>query len=581
MDAGDGSRELTPAAPAAPPESPRKLLAARLIALGLIPIAVFCAAFVLLRAFIGTQTVGAQAATMWFSLGASVLSLFVLAWLASHAVISEANHVRESLRAGLANAAPPEHDELMPPLEDLKREVLAVSQQFQDQQVRLQERLDTARQQIFFLTNHDPLTGLPNRKTLEERLESALSTAKSQGSTHALLYLDVDFFHRINDSFGHLAGDELLRRITPVMQGTLREGELLARIGGDEFAVLLENCSADYAHAAATQLRDAVQGWQFQWDDKAFQVGVSVGVVALSKLSPSLSAVLSEADTACFTAKEQGRNRVFAFHEAGTGQYMRQTSRGWLKRINDALSEGAFTLLYQPIMPIEPPRNVGTPRVEALLRMSESGGELILPMSFIPVAERYDLMRVIDRWVIERAFSDYRRLAKLRDDPAPAEFSINLSGHTLSSPDFAEFVQGKLAHFGVPPQCLYFEITETAAIANVERARVLIEALRGIGVRFLLDDFGSGLSSFNYLKHFPVDGIKIDGLFVKGVARNYLDYALVESIQKIGTSMGLQTIAEYVETEDIARKLAQIGITLGQGYHLSPPKSWETLFEKA
>jgi diguanylate cyclase (GGDEF)-like protein len=580
VDAGDGSRELTPAAPAAPPESPRKLLAARLIALGLIPIAVFCAAFVLLRAFIGTQTVGAQAATMWFSLGASVLSLFVLAWLASHAVISEANHVRESLRAGLANATPPEHDELMPPLEDLKREVLAVSQQFQDQQARLQERLDTARQQIFFLTNHDPLTGLPNRKTLEERLESALSSAKSQGSTHALLYLDVDFFHRINDSFGHLAGDELLRRITPVMQGTLREGELLARIGGDEFAVLLENCGADYAHAAATQLRDAVQGWQFQWDDKAFQVGVSVGVVALSKLSPSLSAVLSEADTACFTAKEQGRNRVFAFHEAGTGQYMRQTSRGWLKRINDALSEGAFTLLYQPIMPIEPPRNVGTPRVEALLRMSESGGELILPMSFIPVAERYDLMRVIDRWVIERAFSDYRRLAKLRDDPAPAEFSINLSGHTLSSPDFAEFVQGKLAHFGVPPQCLYFEITETAAIANVERARVLIEALRGIGVRFLLDDFGSGLSSFNYLKHFPVDGIKIDGLFVKGVARNYLDYALVESIQKIGTSMGLQTIAEYVETEDIARKLAQIGITLGQGYHLSPPKSWETLFEK-
>ena len=580
MDAGDGSRELIPAAPEAPPESPRKLLAARLIALGLIPIAVFCAAFVLLRAFIGTQTVGAQAATMWFSLGASVLSLFVLAWLASHAVITEANYVRESLRAGLANAAAPERPELMPPLEDLKREVLAASAQFQDQQARLQERLDTARQQIFFLTNNDPLTGLPNRKTLEERLESALSTAKSQGSTHALLYLDVDFFHRINDSFGHLAGDELLRRITPVMQATLREGELLARIGGDEFAVLLENCSADYAHAAATQLRDVVQGWQFEWDEKKFQVGVSVGVVALTKLSPGLSAVLSEADTACFTAKEQGRNRVFAFHEAGTGQYMRHTSRGWLKRINDALSEGAFTLLYQPILPIEPPRNVGTPRVEALLRMSESGGELILPMSFIPVAERYDLMRVIDRWVIERAFSDFRRLAKLRDDPAPAEFSINLSGHTLSSPDFAEFVQGRLTHFGVPPQCLYFEITETAAIANVERARVLIETLRGIGVRFLLDDFGSGLSSFNYLKHFPVDGIKIDGLFVKGIARNYLDYALVESIQKIGTSMGLQTIAEYVETEDIARKLAQIGITLGQGYHLSPPKSWETLFEK-
>jgi EAL domain-containing protein (putative c-di-GMP-specific phosphodiesterase class I) len=223
---------------------------------------------------------------------------------------------------------------------------------------------------------------------------------------------------------------------------------------------------------------------------------------------------------------------------------------------------------------------VGVPRVEALLRMSETGGELILPMSFIPVAERYDLMRTIDRWVVERAFSDFKRLAKLRGDAAPAEFSINLSGHTLSSPDFASFMQEKFAETGVPPQSICFEITETAAIANVERARTLIESLRAMGVRFLLDDFGSGLSSFNYLKHFPVDGIKVDGLFVKGVAKSYLDYALVESIHRIGTSLGLQTIAEYVETEEIARKLVQIGILLGQGFYLSPPRSWETLFEK-
>jgi EAL domain-containing protein (putative c-di-GMP-specific phosphodiesterase class I) len=211
--------------------------------------------------------------------------------------------------------------------------------------------------------------------------------------------------------------------------------------------------------------------------------------------------------------------------------------------------------------------------------MSETGGELILPMNFIPVAERYDLMRTIDRWVVDRAFSDYRRLAKLRDNPTPAEFSINLSGHTLSSPEFAEYMQEKFAQYGVPPQCLLLEITETAAIANVERARSLIEALRAMGVRFLLDDFGSGLSSFNYLKHFPVDGIKIDGLFVKGIAKNYLDYALVESIHKIGISLGLQTIAEYVETEEIARKLIQIGITTGQGFYLSPPRTWETLFD--
>jgi diguanylate cyclase (GGDEF)-like protein len=564
----------------APVSAPRKLLAARLVALGAIPIAVFCAVYVLARAFLGLETVQAHAWVLSLALAASVASLFLLASLASRTVVGEVEAVREAVRHVAQGGVKPELPELTPPLEDLKREVLDLAEEFQGQRGRLQERLDIARQQIFFLSNHDPLTGLPNRKALEERLESALASAKSQGSTHALLYVDVDFFHRINDSFGHLAGDDLLRRITPVMQATLREGELLARIGGDEFAVLLENCSSDFAHAAATQLRDAVQSWQFVWGEKAFQVGVSVGVVAITRLAPGLSAILSEADTACFTAKEQGRNRVFAFHDAGSSQYMKQTSRGWLKRINDAMTEGAFTLLYQPIVPIDAPHVVGMPRVEALLRMSETGGELILPMSFIPVAERYDLMRTIDRWVVERAFTDYRRLAKMRDDPSPAEFSINLSGHTLSSPDFADFMHEKFAQYGVPPQCVYFEITETAAIANVERARSLIETLRGMGVRLLLDDFGSGLSSFNYLKHFPVDGIKIDGLFVRGVAKNYLDYALVESIQKIGVSLGLQTIAEYVETEDIARKLIQIGVVLGQGFYLSPPRTWETLFER-
>ena len=562
-----------------PPDS-RKLLAARLVGLGAIPIAVFCAVYLLASRFFGLETAQAQAWTLSVALAGSVASLFALGSLAARTLVGEVDAVRSAVRHVVGGGERPDIPELTPPLEDLKQDVLGLAQEFQSQQGRLQERLDTARQQIFFLTNHDPLTGLPNRKSLEERLESAVASAKGHGTTHALLYVDIDFFHRINDSFGHLAGDELLRRLTPVLQSSLRQGELLARIGGDEFAVLMENCSAEFAQSAATQLRDAVQAWQFEWGEKAFQVGVSVGIVAISKLTPSLSAVMSEADTACFTAKEQGRNRVFAFHDTNTSHYMRQTSRGWLKRINDALSEGAFTLLYQPIVSIENPKAPGVPRVEALLRMSETGGELILPMSFIPVAERYDLMRTIDRWVVDRAFTDFKRLARQRDEASPAEFSINLSGHTLSSPDFADFMKAKFEEYAIPPQAIYFEITETAAIANVERARALIETLRAMGVRFLLDDFGSGLSSFNYLKHFPVDGIKIDGLFVKGVAKNYLDYALVESIHKIGTSLGLQTIAEYVESEDIARKLVQIGITLGQGFHLSPPRSWETLFER-
>jgi diguanylate cyclase (GGDEF)-like protein len=580
LDAPAGER-LTPAPATPSPDEPRKRLTGRLIGLGLIPIAVFCAVYLVASRIFGLDSNQGQAWTIATALGGSVASLFLLAALASRAAVGEVDAVREAVRHVAGGGEHPELPELTSPLEELKHEVLELAGEMQAQQAKMQERLDTARQQIFFLTNHDPLTALPNRKALEERLESALASAKSQGSTHALLYLDIDLFHRINDSYGHLAGDELLRRLAPVLQSNLREGEFLARIGGDEFAVLLENCSAEFAQAAATQLRDAVQSWQFEWDAKAFQVGVSVGVVAISRLSPSLSAILSEADTACFTAKEQGRNRVFAFHDTSSSQYMRQTSRGWLKRINDALSEGAFTLLYQPIVSIESPRIVGTARVEALLRMSETGGELILPMSFIPVAERYDLMRTIDRWVIDRAFADYRRLVKLRDHPSPAEFSINLSGHTLSSPDFAQFIQDKFVEYGLPPQSLYLEITETAAIANVERARSLIETLRAMGVRFLLDDFGSGLSSFNYLKHFPVDGLKIDGLFVKGVAKNYLDYALVESIYKIGVSLGLQTIAEYVENEDIARKLVQIGIPLGQGFHLAPPRTWEALFAEA
>jgi len=561
-----------------PAPEPRKLLSGRIVALGAIPIAVFCGVYVLARQLLGSDNITAQAWTISLSLLGSIASVFLLSRLVARTIVDEIEALRDGVRAIVQGGEAPDIPTLTPPLEELKHEMLGFARDFHGQHARIQERLDTARHQIFFLSNHEALTGLPNRKLLEERLEGTLAAAKTHGSSHALLYIDIDFFHRINDSFGHLAGDELLRRVTPILQASVRPDELLARIGGDEFAVLIENCSADFAQQAATQLRDAVQSWQFEWGDKAFQVGVSVGVVAITRLSPRLSAVLSEADTACFTAKEQGRNRVFAFHDATTSQYMRQTSRGWLKRINDALAEGAFTLLYQPILPLEEPRMTSIPRVEALLRMSESGGELILPMSFIPVAERYDLMRTIDRWVIQRAFTDFRRLAKLRDDPSPAEFSINLSGHTLSSPDFAEFLQEKMIEFGVPPASLFFEITETAAIANVERARSLIETLRGMGVRFLLDDFGSGLSSFNYLKHFPVDGIKIDGLFVKGVAKNYLDYALVESIHKIGVGLGLQTIAEYVESEEIARKLGQIGILSGQGFYLAPPRSWEAIF---
>ncbi len=550
-------------------------LAARLVTLGAIPIAVFCGVFALLRAALGVSQT-AQAWTWVVALAAAVASVFVLARRTARALDDEVQVIREAVRHTAGGSGGTDLPELDPPLEGLKRQVLALATDFQAKEQRLQERLDNSRQQVFFLTAHDALTGLANRKSLEERLETALASARGTGATHALVYMDVDFLHRINDAFGHLAGDELLRRIVPILKGSLREEEFLARIGGDEFAVLLENCSADYAVQVGTRLRDAVQSWSFDWKDHAFQVGVSVGVVAVTRLTPSMSAIFNEADSACFAAKEQGRNRVVAFHEAQASQSMRQTSRGWLKRINDAISAGAFTLLYQPVVAL-----AGLPaapqRVEALLRMSETGGELILPMSFIPVAERYDLMRTIDRWVIERAFADFRRLARERGVEHPAVFSINLSGHTLSSPEFADMVRECFAQYGVPPSCICFEITEAAAIANLERARAAIEGLRATGVRFWLDDFGAGLSSLNYLKHFPVEGLKIDGAFVKGAARNTLDHALVEAVQRIATSMGLSTIALHVESEEIAQKLVALGVPWGQGFHLGPPGRLENV----
>ena len=563
--------------PASSHEDLRRL-ASRLVALGAIPIAVFCGAFALARAALGTDQTG-QMLAWTIALAAAVAAVFVVARRTATVLDAEIGVIREAIRQGGTAADGGDLPELEPPLDGLKRDVLALAKDFQARELRIQERLDTTRQQVFFLSGHDPMTGLPNRKALEERIEVALGSAKSLGSNHALVYFDVDFLYRINDAFGRLAGDELLRRLVPVLKACLRNEDFLARIGGDEFAVLIENCSTDYALKAGVRIRDAVQSWQFEWEDHDFQVGVSVGVVAITRLTAGLSAIFNEADGACFAAKEQGRNRVVAFHDTEAVQTMRQSSRGWLRRINDAISAGAFTLLYQPIVPIAAVRDPkAPPHVEALLRMSESGGELILPMSFIPVAERYDLMRTIDRWVIERAFTDYRHLARARGLARPAQFSINLSGHTLSSPDFGDFARGMLERYAVPADAVCFEITETAAIANEERARAAIQGLRAQGVRFWLDDFGTGLSSFNYLKRFPVDGLKIDGAFVRGVAKSVLDQALVEAIQSVAAAMGIATIAESVESEEVAARLRAIGVPWGQGYHLGPPRPIDSAF---
>jgi diguanylate cyclase (GGDEF)-like protein len=556
----------------------RRQLSGKIVGLAIIPIAAFCGVFLLARAGLGLEP-RAQLWTWIAALACAVGVAFLIAGRLARMLSTDLRGMRTAVQA-LARA---ESDvgvpEVSMPLAGLRDDLAVLTEGVQGQLKRMQEKLDGARQQLFYVQTHDPLTGCANRKTLEERMETVIAIAKAEGNTHALLYIDLDFFQRINDSFGHLAGDEMLRQVAPYLTGVIRDQDLIARVGGDEFGVLLENCGPEFAQTMAARLVEAMRDWQFAWEGNIYTMTASIGVVAITRLTTGVSSLFTEADSACFTAKEQGRNRAFAFHDAGATQRVRQTSRGWLKRINDALGEGAFTLLYQPILPLTGHAPGSAPgRVEALLRMSESGGELVLPMSFIPTAERYDLMRTIDRWVIDHAFADYRRLARMRLQAAPVELSVNLSGHTLSAGDFEDFLKEKLVQYSVSPQCLFLEITETAAIANVERARHLIERLREHGVRFLLDDFGSGLSSFNYLKHFPVDGIKIDGLFVKGVAKNYLDYALVESITKIGHAMGLQTIAEYVETEEIAKKLITLNIPYGQGFWLAPPQRLEEIY---
>jgi diguanylate cyclase (GGDEF)-like protein len=314
---------------------------------------------------LGLDTVQHQVMTLSIALAGSVASLFLLGSLGARTLVGEVEAVRDAVRHVVGGGERPELPELTPPLEELKIEVLGLAQEFQAQQGRLQEKLDTARQQIFFLTNHDPLTGL--RTARRSRSASrACSRAPRRRAARTRCCISTSISSTASTtSFGHLAGDELLRRITPILQSSLREGETLARIGGDEFAVLLENCSADSPTRRRPSCATRCRRGSSSGATRPSRSGSAWAWSRSPSCTPSLSAVMSEADTACFTAKEQGRNRVFAFHDTTTSQYMRQTSRGWLKRINDAMAEGAFTLLYQPIVPIDGPRNVGTPRVEA------------------------------------------------------------------------------------------------------------------------------------------------------------------------------------------------------------------------
>ena len=426
------------------------------------------------------------------------------------------------------------------------------------------------KQRLTHQATHDALTNLANRREFELRLQDALSIAKAQCVQHAVCYFDLDQFKIINDTCGHMAGDELLRQLSAVLEATVRQTDTLARLGGDEFGLLLMNCEQAPAERIVNNLMQSVRDFRFNWRDESFVVSVSAGLVPVTAESESMAHILSTADAACYIAKESGRNRVHVYRENDKDVAHRRGEMSWVARINEALDQSLFCLYRQTIAPLDD-SHPGE-HFEVLVRMKDKSGQLILPAEFIPAAERYNLMPAIDRWVIQNTFA---LLNKLYGDNRQKKLSIctiNLSGLSLSDESFLEFIrhQGKLLQ--ATPRAICFEITETAAIANINKAITFMSRLKELGFSFSLDDFGSGLSSFTYLKNLPIDYLKIDGSFVKNMLDNALDFSIVSAVNQIGHTMGVHTVAEFVENTKILGALREMGMDYAQGYGVSRPE---------
>lgn len=411
---------------------------------------------------------------------------------------------------------------------------------------------------------HDPLTGLVNRRELLHRLARLLDALESPAD-HALLFLDLDQFKIINDTCGHVAGDELLRQVGALMLSEVRGRDTLARIGGDEFGILLENCSLERALAVAEHLRQKMLDFRFGWKGNVFTLGVSIGAVPIIR-GESVTSLLSAADAACYAAKQLGRNRVHLYRPNDEYQELLRGEMQWTSRIENAVAEGRFQLYYQPIIALNS-ADKPTRHGEILLRLVDEAGRVILPGEFIPAAERYDQMGIVDRWVINACFDT---MSDRVSDP-DTTWSINVSGQSIGDREFLNFVMEKLGKSNVRPTQICFEITETAAISNLTHARGFISTLKKLGCRFALDDFGSGLSSFGYLQTLPVDFLKIDGRFISNLQNNPIDRALVESIHLIGSVMGMKTVAEWVENEATLNILKDLGVDYAQGYAIGRP----------
>jgi diguanylate cyclase (GGDEF)-like protein/PAS domain S-box-containing protein len=425
--------------------------------------------------------------------------------------------------------------------------------------------------QMTYHATHDSLTGLINRREFEKRVNQALDYTRDRDKRYALCYLDLDNFKVVNDTCGHVAGDELLKQLTLTLRVVLREGDTLSRIGGDEFGILFSGCSISSARRLAEKIRRQVEDFRFAWQDKSFRIGASIGLVPVTAESGTISDILSAADSACYVAKENGRNRIHVYQNTDAAMMERRGQVQWVQRVQDMLEQDRFRLYFQGIEPIA---DVAGERNklhgEVLVRMLDDDGSLIGPDAFIPAAERYSLMAAIDRWVVKNTLETLSRDIDYLQNRISA-CSINLSGQSLSDDRFMSSLVKMIEDMDIPPELLCFEITETAVISNLTNATRLIDTLRAMGCQFALDDFGVGLSSFGYLKSLAVDYLKLDGCFIKNMTRDGTDYAMVQAINSVGQTLRIKTIAEFVENRETLEALRDIGVDYAQGYGIAKP----------
>ena len=423
--------------------------------------------------------------------------------------------------------------------------------------------------EIHFQATHDELTKLVNRKEFNHRLAEAFKTATDNNENHALCFLDLDKFKSVNDSCGHKAGDELLVQLTRVIKNNIRSHDTLARIGGDEFGLLLEGCSLEKAVEIAEGIVSLIKNYEFNWQNKKFHVGVSIGLVMVNHETRNIERALSQADIACYAAKDMGRNQVHV-HGLDDARVRRMHKElSWVADINNTSCKNRFSLYLQAIENLQSSQTSNM--YEVLLRLNDDEGTLISPGSYIPAAERFSLMKDVDYWVIEQTFQQLSKLYKNIDHCDTCLF-INISANSLTNTSFTDFVIEQYKKYNISPDAVCLEISETKAIENINQTADIISALRKYNIKFALDDFGAGISSFSYLRNLPVDYLKIDGNIIKNISHNTADKAMVAAINQIGKVMNIEIIAKHVENVFTLNQLKDIGIDYAQGFYLSKPK---------